>query len=360
MALKAPLQFLILLVASWLGRRQSEAIEYLRAENRVLRAHLGAKRMRFTDAERRMLAEKGRPLGRKLLGEVASLATHRKRSCAGTGSRLPPSTTGRRRVVAPAVDVRRATRSSKWSPWRATIHRGGIRDCAARSRTWASTSGVRRSNAFSRLHGIEPAPVRGRTMPWKTFLKAHWGAIAAADFFSVEVLTVGGLVRHLVLFVIDLKTRRIHIAGITRRADGQWMAQMARNLTDAVAGPLRGFRHLIVDRDPLYTDQFKQLLATAKVELLRLPPNSPNLNAFAERFVRSIKSECMRHIIPLGERHLRTAIREYVDHYHVERNHQGLGNTIPFPSAALRLFDGPIVRRERLGGLLTFYERKAA
>ena len=79
-------------------------------------------------------------------------------------------------------------------------------------------------------------------MPWKTFLKAHWGAIAAADFFSVEVLTVGGLVRHLVLFVIDLKTRRVHIAGITPSADGGWMAQVARNLTDAVAGPLQGLR----------------------------------------------------------------------------------------------------------------------
>ena len=87
-------------------------------------------------------------------------------------------------------------------------------------------------------------------MPWKTFLKAHWGAIAAADFFSVEVLTRAGLVRYLVLFVIDLKTRRVHIAGVTSQADGTWMAQVARNLTDAAAGPLTGFGHLIVDRDP--------------------------------------------------------------------------------------------------------------
>jgi phosphoglycerate dehydrogenase-like enzyme len=87
-------------------------------------------------------------------------------------------------------------------------------------------------------------------MPWKTFLKAHWGAIAAADFFSVEVLTRGGLVRYLVLFVIDLKTRRVHVAGVTSQADGTWMAQVARNLTDAVAGPLRGYRHLIVGGCP--------------------------------------------------------------------------------------------------------------
>ena len=197
---------------------------------------------------------------------------------------------------------------------------------------------------------IEPAPLRGKTMPWKTFLAAHWDAIAAADFFSVEVLTAGGLVRYLVLFVIELKTRRVHIAGIRSQPDGAWMAQVARNLTDAVAGPLRGFRHLIVDRDPLYTSQFKQLLATANVSLLRLPANSPNLNAYAERFVRSIRQECLRHIIPLGEGHLRCVIRAFIEHYHTERNHQGLGNVIPFPANGQTSRTGRIRQRQRLGG----------
>ncbi len=209
-------------------------------------------------------------------------------------------------------------------------------------------------------HGIEPAPLRGRTMPWKTFLKAHWGAIAAADFFSVEVLTRGGLVRYLVLFVIDLKTRRVHVAGVTCAADGAWMAQVARNLTDAVAGPLTGFGHLIVDRDPLYTAHFRTLLQAAGVQLLRLPTRSPNLNAYAERFVRSIKHECLRHIVPLGERHLRAIVHEFVEHYHVERNHQGLDNVIPFPSRGSYTAVGRIERRERLGGLLHFYGRKVA
>ena len=209
-------------------------------------------------------------------------------------------------------------------------------------------------------HGIEPAPLRGRTMPWKTFLKAHWGAIAAADFFSVEALARGGLVRYLALFVIDLNTRRVHIAGVTCAADGAWMAQIARNLTDAAAGPLTGFGQLIVDRDPLYTAHFRTLLQAAGVNLLRLPANSPNLNAYAERFVRSIKQECLRHIIPLGERHLRTTVHEFVEHYHSERNHQGLGNVIPFPSPPATTIDGRICRSERLGGLLNFYERKSA
>ena len=209
-------------------------------------------------------------------------------------------------------------------------------------------------------HGIEPAPLRGKTMPWKTFLKAHWGAIAAADFFSVEVLTVGGLKRHLVLFVIDMKTRRVHVAGITNRADGDWMAQIARNLTDSVAGPLNGFCYLIVDRDPLYPAHFESLLASARVSLRRLPPQSPNLNAHAERFVRLIKHECLRHIIPMGEGHLRKVVDEFVGHYHAERNHQGLGSVIPFPSATSRDLRGSVRRHERLGELLKFYDRAAA
>jgi putative transposase len=197
-------------------------------------------------------------------------------------------------------------------------------------------------------------------MPWRTFLRAHWGAIAAGDFFSVVVLTVGGFVRYLVLFVIELKTRRVHIAGITCRADGHWMAQAARNLSDAVAGPLRGFGHLIVDRDPLYTAHFESLLASAGIGLVRLPARSPNLNAYAERFVRSMKQECLRHIIPLGERHLRKAVGQSVEHYHTERNHQGLGNVIPFPTSPLPAAGGRIRRRERLGGLLNFYDRAAS
>ena len=166
--------------------------------------------------------------------------------------------------------------------------------------------------------------------------------------------------RYLVLFVIDLKTRRVHIAGVSCRADGEWMAQIARNLTDAAAGPLTGFGHLIVDRDPLYTAHFRTLLQVAGVQLLRLPSSSPNLNAYAERFVRSIKHECLRHIVPLGERHLRCVIHEFVQHYHAERNHQGLRNVIPFPSHASPSVEGRIRRRERLGGLLSFYQREAA
>ena len=134
-----------------------------------------------------------------------------------------------------------------------------------------------------------------------------------------------------------------------------------RNLTDVVAGFLRRHRYLIVDRDPLYTAAFESILQQGGVKLLRLPARSPNLNAYAERFVRSIKSECLRKVVPLGERHLRSVIREYIEHYHRERNHQGLGNHLlqrAPPSGELT--PGPIQRRERVGGILSYYHREAA
>jgi transposase InsO family protein len=209
-------------------------------------------------------------------------------------------------------------------------------------------------------NGIDPAPLRSKGMSWETFLKAHWGAIAATDFFSVEVVTRTGLVRYFVLFMIDLQTRRVEIAGIVRQPDGNWMKQIARNLTDTDEGFLNGTRYLIHDRDPLFADAFRELLKSSGVKTVKLPARSPNLNAYAERFVRSIKSECLARIIPLGERHLRTAVREYTEHYHLERNHQGLDNELIEKSADAYGMDGVVDCRERLGGVLNCYYRRAA
>jgi putative transposase len=213
--------------------------------------------------------------------------------------------------------------------------------------------------AILKDHGIEPAPERRTKTPWKTFLAAHWDGLAAADFFTIEVLTMAGLVRYVVLFVMKLKTRTVKIAGITRQPGGSWMTQVARNLTDADDGFLSGMEYLILDRDPLYTAAFRDLLRDSGVKPLLLPARSPNLNAFAERFVESIKSECLDRIVPLGETHLRAAIRAFMDHYHEERPHQGLGNKLIAPTTAS---PGPglVLCRDRLGGMLRFYYREAA
>ena len=188
----------------------------------------------------------------------------------------------------------------------------------------------------------------------------HWNVLAAADFFTVDVCTGSGLKRVAVLFIIELATRRVHIAGITSEPDSSWMAQMSRNLTDANDGFLTGKRYLIHDRDPLFTTAFRETLATAGVQVVRLPPRSPNLNAHAERFVRTIKESCLDRIILVGQRSLRRAVSEFIEHYHHERNHQGLGNRLIVPIAARTISAGPILSRERLAGLLKYYHRPAA
>jgi transposase InsO family protein len=205
-----------------------------------------------------------------------------------------------------------------------------------------------------RRNAIEPSPERVRKTTWKEFLTQHREQIVAADFFTVEVWTRKGLRRFMVLFFIELSTRRVQIAGISATTNGLWMNQIARNLTDAVDGLLKGKRYLIHDRDPLFTAEFVSTLAEAGTESVKLPPRSPNLNSYAERFVRSIKESCLERMILFGEDALWTAIREFVAHYHSERNHQGLGNLLIFPDPSLNDRHGPVRCRSRLGGMLNY------
>jgi putative transposase len=209
-------------------------------------------------------------------------------------------------------------------------------------------------------NGIDPAPERGKRVTWKQFLSSHWDVLAAADFFTVEVWGLRGLVTCYVFFVIELATRRIEIAGITPGPSEAWMMQIGRNLTDPVEGFLADNKLLIIDRDSKYSAAFRSLLAESEVEPVRLPPRSPNLNAHAERFVRSIKDECLNRVIFCGERSLRKATREYAAHYHRERNHQGIGNRLIEPGNCLRSTGSAIECAQRLGGMLRFYYRAAA
>ena len=209
-------------------------------------------------------------------------------------------------------------------------------------------------------HGIDPAPERGKRIPWSQFLSSHWDVLAAADFFTVEVWGLRGLVTYYVLFVIELSTRRVHFAGLTPNPDTAWMMQIGRNLTDPVDGFLRDKRFVIMDRDGKYCEAFRVLLEDAGAEPVRLPPHSPNLNAFAERFVRSAKDECINRMIFFGEKSLRRAIREFAEHHHMERNHQGLDNALIQPEDGVGECRGDIECRERLGGMLRYYYRAAA
>jgi len=215
------------------------------------------------------------------------------------------------------------------------------------------------SNIFKE-NGIDPAPERGKRTTWSQFLKAHWDVLAAADFFTVEVWAPRGLVTFYVFFVIELATRRIDIAGITPGPSEPWMMQIGRNLTDPLDGFLAKKRFLIIDRDSKYSLAFRVLLKDARLEVVRLPYRSPNLNAYAERFVRSIKDECLNRMIFFGERSLRKATREYTAHYHRERNHQGIDNRLIEPGDRAESAWTAVECVQRLGGMLRFYHRAAA
>jgi transposase InsO family protein len=160
-----------------------------------------------------------------------------------------------------------------------------------------------------------------------------------------------------VLVVIELATRRVCIAGVTTHPDCPWMMQMARQLTDAVDGILLDKRYLILDDDTKYCQAFRDFVKREGIAVIRLPPRTPNLNAYAERWVRSIRDECLSGLIPMGQEMLRCALREYAAHFNHERNHQGLGNVLIMPRASA---EGPVTCRSRLGGLLNYYERVAA
>jgi transposase InsO family protein len=203
--------------------------------------------------------------------------------------------------------------------------------------------------------GIPPVPERPQT--WRSFLRAHWPAVVAADFFSTEVWTARGLVTYYTLFVIELASRRVHVLGSTPHPDERFILQAVRTVT-AADGMLGSQAVFICDRDRKWSRAVIALMRSAGVRVVQTPVRAPNCNAHAERFVRSIKHECLHRLIPLGERHLRRSLAEYVAHYHHERNHQGLGNEL-IVGASPPVRSGPIRRRQRIGGILNYYYRAA-
>ena len=190
--------------------------------------------------------------------------------------------------------------------------------------------------------------------------KPGFDVLAAIDFTTIEVWTKGGLVTYYLLFAMELSTRRVHLAACTRTLGDDFMKQIAKNLTDPFDGFLRDTKYVLMDRDSNFSAAFRKVLKDAGVEPVRLPAKSPNLNAHLERFHLSIKSECLSRIIFFGENMIRTGVRQYLEHYHGERNHQGLDNELIDAGQEVGCVAGKIQCRERLGGLLRYYYRDAA
>ena len=354
-----PWQLLLLILAGWVNRQQQQVIEYLRTENRVLKEKLGKSRILLDDDQRRRLAVKGKVLGCKVLEEIGTLMTpdtilrwHRL-----LVARKWNYADRREKVGRPAVSrelIALVLRMVRDNPsWGYDRVQGALANLGHR----IAPSTV--ANIL-REHGIEPAPERKRQTTWQTFLKAHWDCLGAIDFTTIEVWTKGGLATFYLLFVMRIASRRVHFAGCTVNPTTSWMRQIGRNLTDPFDGFLLDVRYLLMDRDGKYGSEFRGMLNEAGVNCVKLPPRSPNLTPHIERFMRSIKAECLERMIFFGEPSLRRAVDAFCAHYHRERNHQGLRNQLIEPGEEVGRREGDVVCRVRLGGLLRYYYRRAA
>jgi len=354
-----PWQLLFMVLASWVHREQQKTIEFYQAELEAMMKAQGKKRLLLTDDQRRLLAVKGKSLGRKALMELTTIVApdtilrwHRTLVAQKWDYRERRKSVGRPCVEKEIVDLvlRFARENPSW---------GYDRIQGALENLGHKVSDQTVGNILKE-HGIEPAPDRKRKTTWKTFIKSHWDVLGAIDFTTIEVWTKGGLVTFYLLFVMELKTRRIHFAGCTANPHEAWMRQTARELTNFEDGFLNGQRYLLMDRDTKFCEAFRDILRGEGIKPVRLPPQSPNLNAYIERFFGSLKTECLSRMIFFGENMLRGAVGQFLLHFHQERNHQGLGNKIIEPDEEVGLGHGDIECRERLGGLLRYYHRKAA
>ena len=362
--LSLPIQFLIATIAAAINERMARQLEYAQAEVRTLKEALavatGTERIKFTEAQRQRLAVKGKDL------------TPRERAACCQIVRPETILAWFRRLAAAKYDSSRVRRAGR--PRKDRDVRGLVSRLAQENPRWGYTKirdalrglgmEIGRTAVADILAeaGIEPAPERRRRRTWSSFIRNHIDTLYACDFFTVETLGAFGAVRHLVYIVIELKSRAVEVAGVAVDPNGRWMEQVARGLLDPLDGFLRGATHLIHDRDPVYTARWKALLASRGVKSVPTPAKSPNCNAVAERFIRTVREECLDNLVVMGERHLRHLLREFVSHYHGERYHQGLDGRIIRPAAVVANDNGRgrIARRARLGGLLNYYYRRAA
>jgi transposase InsO family protein len=333
--------------------------EYLVTENCFLRSQITGC-VRLTDGERKTLAEIGKRLGKQALAEVTSivkpdtiLAWHRKlvaQKFDGSQQRKAPG----RPIIDQEVEalvVRMTRENCSW---------GYDRIVGTLANLGLTISAQTVGNILKR-HGIPPAPERKMTTTWKEFIRTHMEVLVATNFFTAEAWTTAGLVTYYVLFFLHLASRKVHVAGMTPHPDERWMVQVARNVTMADWGFLSPRQYLIHDRDGKYCPAFQQLIDGAGITRVPLPPQSPNLNAYAERWVCPVKEECLAQLILFGEASLRHALRQYMEHFHHERPHQGKGNGVLMPVTDHVTKDGSLLQcRERLGGLLKYYAYEAA
>ena len=336
------------------------AIDYLREQVRVLVEHQEKqnKRIRLTNSQRMRVAAKAKRLSREMLEQCTELFTadtimqwYREliaRKYDGSQNRTSP---GRPQIGQEIVNlvIRFKEENPRWGYQKITDQIVYLGHKISKS--------IVKNILIENGYDHEPDLTVRST--WHEFIKSHWDVLSACDFFTIELLVGRKLVRCTVFFVIELSTQKVFYAPIKLQPDGAYMKQVARILTDSEDGFLQGKRNLIYDRDPLYrTDGFHEILKSIGVKPVRLPARSPDLNCYAERYVKSVKSECLDHLILSSVDQLEYVLQQYSEYYHHEQIHQSLDRIIE----PKHIIDdkAEIVCIERLGGLLKSYHRLAA
>lgn len=327
-------------------------IAVLRHQLAVLRRQVA--RPRYTPTDRMILATLAKLLPRDrwpifLVTPSTLLRWHREL----VRRRWTYSTNGRRRwgLDPEVVDLvlRLARENPRWGYLRIVgkCRKLGIRVSATSVRT------------ILRRHRLGPAPRRGGPS-WTQFLRSQAAGTLACDFLTVETV---GLTRLYVFFVIELEHRRVHLAGITAHPTGEWVTHSARNLLMDLDEHARRFRFLIRDRDAKFTAAFDTVLAAAGLHVLKTPPRAPKANAYAERWVRTVRTECLDWVLVCSRRHLERVLTDYVRHYNTARPHRGIDLDVPVPAA-----EPPVAKIEQLsrveradvlGGLIHEYHHAA-
>jgi putative transposase len=353
--MRSLVQSFLLLIARSADRELARYLEFLKAENRVLRGRLPAKIV-VTPRERQRLLRYGRKLG-PAIKDLITIVTPRTFLRWLQAEREPRQVVRRPGRRPTPADVRALiVRIARESGFGYTRILGELKKLGVCS--------VSRSTVVKILkeEGLDPGPKRGEGT-WDEFLKRHAQTLWACDFFSAKVWTLRGAVEMFVFFVIHVGSRRAHVVGMTPNPDRVWMVQQARNLAIHFGAQAAAPKFLIRDLDTKLVREFDQVLECDGVEIVKVGPKKPNMNAYAERFVQTVRQECLDHFLICGEAHLRHLLKVFLDYYHDLRPHQGLDNVPPRaapPPAPRACPAGQVECHEFLGGLLKSYHRQAA
>jgi len=352
---------LLALIASATDSELARCVEYLKAENKILRARL-PKRLTVTKAERGILLKLGRPLGSKVKALVSIVSPRtflrwlqQEKQTSEVVTEKPSSDRPKGNKTPDEV-VELIIHMAKTDGWGAGRIRGELKGLGYRT-SRSTINRILRENGFP----VDPPPRNGT---WAEFLRSHGQTLWATDFFTKQVLTAKGWVHYYVLFFIQVGTRKVHISGVTTNPDEAWMKEQARNMVTFFETVPEKPHYIIHDCDTKYTESWSEILAKEQIKTIRVGPRAPNMNSLAERWIKSIKTECLDLFLVFGEDHLRYLIEQYVAYYHAHRPHRSLNYLPPGsqeePEEVKTVAIGDVVRREALGGVLSWYERKVA